>query len=162
MPPNIEVKTSGHAIGHAPEVLVTRGIGSCIAICLYDKQRKIGALLHIMLPRSEGHQLDPYRFADTALSHILVELQTENISKESLTAKLIGGAQMFKAFSYNNIGDANITEVRRLLNALGIPIESQDVGGSAARSLEFDLESGNITIYAIANSQLLDKTEPAI
>jgi chemotaxis protein CheD len=143
----IDVETSQYAIGSVPEVLATSGIGSCVAICLYEKQRKIGALLHIMLPRAEDQTLNPLRFADTALSIVLVELGKQSVFKEQLTAKLVGGAQMFKAVDLtNNIGERNIREVRLLLSALGIMVEAEDLGGSSGRSLEFVLETGAVHI----------------
>ena len=31
------------------------GLGSCIGLTIYDKDRHIGAMVHIMLPESSGH-----------------------------------------------------------------------------------------------------------
>lgn len=147
MESNIEVNTSDFALGKAPQTLTTFGIGSCVAVCLYEKERHIGALLHIMLPRSEGDHLNPLRFADTALSFVLVELQKQSITPVNLTAKLVGGAQMFKAYAQtSNIGAKNVAEIKRILQAIGVPIESEDVGGNAGRNLTFDLSSGLVTI----------------
>jgi chemotaxis protein CheD len=147
----IEVNTSDYAIAHAPQILTTTGIGSCVAVCLYERQRRMGALLHIMLPRSEGDKMNPLRFADTALSFVLVELQRRDISPDRLTAKLIGGAQMFKAFQdTHTIGERNVAEITHTLQALSVTIEAQEVGGYAGRSLEFDVSTGLVTIYTIA------------
>jgi len=143
----IEVDTSNYAIASAPDILSTSGIGSCVAICLYQKERKCGALLHIMLPRAEKDGLNPLRFADTALSTVLVELSKQNITKEQLVAKVVGGAQMFKnATSENSIGARNVAEVRLLLTSVNIAIMAEDVGGTNGRSLEFNLETGGVTI----------------
>jgi chemotaxis protein CheD len=154
MRPKIDVNTSDFAIAGTPHILATAGVGSCVAICLYHQPRQIGALLHIMLPRAEGDHLNPRRFADTALNLALAELSQQSITPGQLTAKLVGGAQMFAAFAPTNpIGQRNIDEVRRLLQVLGIPIESEDVGGNAGRSLEFDLTSGLVTIFSRNASQ---------
>ncbi len=153
MKPKINVDTSDFAIGRTPQILATAGIGSCVAVCLYEKDRQIGALLHIMLPRAEGDHLNPRRFADTAISLALLELGKQSIVPAQLTAKLIGGAQMFKAFaSAGNIGMRNVEEIRRILQTIGIPIEAEDIGGNTGRNLEFDLGSGLVTIVGRSTS----------
>jgi chemotaxis protein CheD len=145
--PKINVDTSDFAVGNTPQVLTTAGIGSCVAVCLYQKERHIGALLHIMLPRAEGDHLNPRRFADTAISLAILELGKQSVAPTELTAKLVGGAQMFKAFaSAGNIGMRNVEEIHRILQTIGIPIEAEDIGGNTGRNLEFDLDSGLVTI----------------
>jgi len=147
MKSKINVDTSDFAVGSAPQVLTTAGIGSCVAVCLYQKERHIGALLHIMLPRAEGDHLNPRRFADTAINLAILELGKHSVGPDELTAKLVGGAQMFKAFaSAGNIGMRNVEEIRRILQTIGIPIEAEDIGGNTGRNLEFDLDSGLVTI----------------
>lgn len=147
-PAHVEVGTSDFAIGKAPQILSTSGIGSCIAICLYDRVKRAGALLHIMLPRSEGSGLNPLRFADTALSVVIEKLQNEGIDATDLTAKIVGGAQMFKAFaSDESVGNRNSEEVERLFQTVGIPIGGRDLGGTVGRSLDFNLSTGQVTIY---------------
>jgi chemotaxis protein CheD len=144
--PTIDVATSDFALGRAPQILTTSGIGSCVAVCLYEPERQVGALLHIMLPRSEGDHLNPRRFADTAINLVLIEFQAQAIAPTQLTAKLVGGAQMFKTFTTANIGGRNVEEITRILHTIGIPIASQDVGGNAGRNLEFNLSAGLVTV----------------
>ncbi len=48
----IKVGMAEYKIAKVPEILTTLGLGSCIGICLYDKQAKIAGLAHIMLPFS--------------------------------------------------------------------------------------------------------------
>lgn len=147
MSQKVDVATADYALGRAPQILTTEGIGSCVAICLYHQPRQIGALLHVMLPRAEGGDLNPLRFADTALSLVLVELTKQGITKTELIAKLIGGAQMFKSAAFSsNIGARNAAEVRLLLSALGIAIAGEDLGGTTGRSLEFDLATGLVHV----------------
>ena len=41
-------------IAHNPGLLIVTGIGSCIALVLYDKYVKVGGIAHIMLPDSRN------------------------------------------------------------------------------------------------------------
>ncbi len=45
-------------VGRDNDTLVTYALGSCVGICLYDAEKKIGGLAHIMLPSSKEAPLD--------------------------------------------------------------------------------------------------------
>ena len=144
----IQVPTADYAIASAPDVLSTMGIGSCIVICLYAPQAKIGALLHCMLPREENDLSNSLRSVDTAVNHVVEQFIAKNIQLTDLTAKIAGGAQMFSESEGNtiSIGERNIEETKRLLTTLKIPIMGEEIGGTRARSVLFELENGKVTI----------------
>jgi len=149
----IIVKISDFAVGRAPQVLLTQGIGSCVAVCLYQKEQKIGALVHIMLPKAikiaiDGDQINPLRFVSTALPLVVRELEKVGITRESLSAKLVGGAHMFKVLggAGNDLGAKNISAAEEYLVSSGIKIDNEDVGGNVGRSLEFDLTTGVVKV----------------
>ena len=75
----IEVGISDLNVATQDEILITRALGSCVGICLYDSIAKVAGMSHIMLPDSipfapEGRQ--EYKFADTAIP-ILVQKMEE-------------------------------------------------------------------------------------
>ena len=43
-----------YRVARPPAVLVSLGLGSCVGVALYDPERKVGGLAHIMLPSSNG------------------------------------------------------------------------------------------------------------
>jgi len=149
----IIVRISDFAIGRAPAVLVTQGIGSCVAVCLYEKEQKLGALAHIMLPKTikittDGDKVNPLRFVNTALPIVIKELEKEGAVKEGLSAKLVGGAHMFRVLgsAEDDLGAKNIKAAEELLAGVGIKIDNEEVGGNVGRSLEFDLETGVVNV----------------
>jgi chemotaxis protein CheD len=143
----INVSTASYAIAKEPDSLSTLGVGSCIVICLYAADQKIGALLHCMLPREESDTSNPYRCVDTAISQIVVELLRRGITTPSLTAKLVGGSQMFPSVdSQQSIGEQNIEQALRILKIMEIPVLGTDLGGSSGRSVIFDLNTGSVSI----------------
>ena len=144
----IQVPTADYAIASAPDVLSTMGIGSCIVICLYAPQAKIGALLHCMLPREENDLSNSLRNVDTAVNQVVEQFIAKNIQLTDLIAKIAGGAQMFSGPEDSNgsIGKRNIEETKRLLTTLKIPIMGEEIGGGRARSVLFELENGKVTI----------------
>ena len=65
----IKVGMADLNIAKAPGILTTLGLGSCVAIALYDRKQKIGGLAHIMLPSSKNikRNENKAKFADTAV-----------------------------------------------------------------------------------------------
>ena len=126
-------------------MLITYALGSCIGICLHDPVLKLGALIHIMLPiNMEAGRKSPMKYADTGIRETLKQMEAKGASRSRITAKIAGGAMMFKdaSGSMGNIGQRNIESVRINLKKEGIRLLKEDVGGSVARTLLFDVNSG--------------------
>ena len=56
--------------------IITYGLGSCVAIAMYDTSTKIGGLAHIMLPDStQARSVENLaKFADTAIKLMLEDM----------------------------------------------------------------------------------------
>ncbi|MBU2436488.1 MAG: chemotaxis protein CheD [Candidatus Omnitrophica bacterium] len=85
------------------------------------------------------------RYADIAIDEMLNKIAAQGAKKEFITAKLIGGANMFSAIT-SKIGEDNISYTRERLKKQGIPIVGECVGGSQGRSVEFSVASGIVTV----------------
>ena len=129
-------------------------LGSCIGIALYDRQRKVGGLAHIVLPESNGKTERLGKFADTAIP-ALIEQMEQVVSKElKLTAWLAGGASMFATTRVNRIGDQNIAACVGLLRGLRIPILAQHCGGQQGRRMTFDTSTGSVVIEIVGHDPI--------
>ncbi|MCK9298063.1 chemotaxis protein CheD [Methanoculleus sp. YWC-01] len=116
----------------------TIGLGSCIALILHDQRRSLAGLAHIMLPESRGNTERPGKFADTAMSVLLEEMENLGSVKCSTTAIVVGGASMFEfSASSLNIGDRNIAAVKDQLHEQRIGIEYEETGGKVGRSVYY-------------------------
>ncbi len=138
-------------IARSPDSLAVYGIGSCIIVTLYDPGNKIGGIVHVMLPDSSGLDksvINPIKFADLAVPALFKALKDEGAMNSGLSAKVIGGSEMFPPTEdfENNIGRDNAVAVKKALKKLHLPIISEDIGGRRGRSLEFDLESGIVRL----------------
>lgn len=126
-------------------MLITYALGSCIGICLYDQKIKLGALIHIMLPLNmEPGRKNTMKYADTGIRETLKMMEAKGASRSRITAKIAGGAKMFeiKGGSLSNIGQRNIESVHNTLKREGIKLLKEDVGGTVARTLLFDVGTG--------------------
>ena len=133
----INVGIAETAVSQGTDVLRTI-LGSCVGICLYDSDKKIGGLAHIMLPTSKQAGASLKKYADTAIPLLIKELRDNGAGK--LIAKLVGGAMMFN-LSENSmmgeIGKNNVIRSREMLEGLGIPIVAEDTGGNYGRTIDF-------------------------
>jgi len=138
--------------------LVTYALGSCIGICLYDPRVKLGALIHIMLPLNmEAGRKNVMKYADTGIRETLKQMEAKGASRVRMTAKIAGGAKMFEISggSLGNIGQRNIESVRLNLKKEGIHLLKEDVGGSVARTLLFDVSNGMGCVRSYGRPELI-------
>ena len=136
-------------IGKGNDLLVTYALGSCIGLCFYDPKLKLGALLHVMLPLNmEAGRKNPLKYADTGIRETLRQLEAKGASRSRITVKIAGGAKMFEVNGGNlgNIGQRNIESVHTILRMEGIRLLGEHVGGNVARTLLFDVDSGQSCI----------------
>jgi chemotaxis protein CheD len=136
-------------------ILVTLGLGSCVGVALYDKYSRIAGLAHIMLPNSKlvKNNDNPAKFADTAIEKLLEEMNRLGAKRDTIVAKIAGGAQMFSFKHKSNdllkIGERNIVSAKQTLIGLGIPVVAEDTGGNFGRTVELYAETGAFLIKTI-------------
>ena len=154
----IVVGISDYKLAKNPGVLVTYALGSCVGICIYDRKLKIGGLSHIMLPDSTMFtrgEINRMKFADTAICDMISILVNKGADKKSLSAKIAGGAQMFKVqedSQLGNIGERNIKSVKNALSELRIPLLAEDTGLNYGRTVYFDIETGIMKVQSLNRS----------
>jgi len=155
----ISVGISDYKISKSPDMLVTYALGSCVGIALYDPQARIGGLSHIMLPsssmRADGSVDDRMKYADTAISDLIAELESNGARRGTIVAKIIGGANMFNMTGSSfveTIGDRNIAATRSELARLGIPLIAEDVGLNYGRTVYFQLEDGMVRVQSLGKN----------
>lgn len=153
-PPVVSVPIGRWAVAPAPTRIQTL-LGSCVAVILYDRAGKLGALAHVVLPDSRGAADHPGKYADTAIPAMLAELRGRAgpAVNGRLTARLVGGAAMFQTSQPVSIGTANREASERILAALGVPIVGRDLGGEAGRRVVFDTATGVLTIRTPGGSE---------
>jgi chemotaxis protein CheD len=150
----IKVGMGDLAVARAPCTLAIIGLGSCVGVALYYPKAQIGGLAHIMLPDSTKSRSTTSRekFADTGLPILLERLKKSGAEPLWMTARLIGGASMFKTAGPNganpmfNIGENNVRACREFLKKERIRLVGEQVLGTSGRTMRFDLATGKITI----------------
>ena len=150
-------------------VLASFGLGSCVAVALFDPIRKLGGLAHVMLPESRGRESDltPGKFADKAVERLAEELVEKGARRRSLQCKIVGGSEMFQIISAGlraqkapaaasgNIGARIVEAVKRALEQLGIPLAGEDTGGNYGRTVRFEVSTGRVEVSSINHGKIV-------
>ena len=137
-------------------VIVTRGLGSCVAVCFYDRIAKIAGMAHIMLPTDNGRSDHlSARFADTGVPRLLEKMIQQGANPERLVVKMAGGARMFQMPGGNSlleIGERNAEAVKTALKNLKLNLAAADTGKDYGRTVEFSVATGELLVRAIGRS----------
>ena len=150
------VRVADLRVGAAEDVLVTVGLGSCVAIVLYDAEARIGGLAHVLLPspalaREDGN---PARFPQSAVPRMLELMRADGARPERITARLAGGASMFAALAPPGtvqMGERNLVAARQALSANGVPLLGEAVGGDFGRTVRLRVCDGRVEVSTVAH-----------
>lgn len=135
------------ALARSPVKIKTSGLGSCVGIALYDRQEKIGGLIHAVLPSIKDSRIKDnlLKFTDSSIEYLVEEMVKKGSSRKKLEAKLVGGANMFEN-SYISIGERNIRQARETLKRFEISIVAEDIGKNYGRTIILNTSTGDLLI----------------
>ncbi len=151
------VKVADWAAERGDGVLVTLGLGSCVAIMLHDPETKAGGMAHVLLPSTSLARdiSNSAKFSDTAVPMLIERLTRLGADPRRLVAKLAGGASMFSQLvtpGTIQMGERNVMACRSALRAAAVPIVRESVGGERGRSVRFHLKDGRVEIRSVGTN----------
>ena len=93
----IKVGIAEMNVTHAPAVLRTAGLGSCVGVVVYDSVHSVAGLAHVMLPDSSGAKcpFNRAKYADTAIFDLINMLIKQGAHRRLLKAKIAGAHRCF-------------------------------------------------------------------
>lgn len=124
-------------------------VGSCVSVCLFDPQARVGGMNHFLLP-GEG-AVDPAqaaRFGCNAMEQLLDAVTKEGAERGRLQAKVFGGAAA-PQLADPDIGPRNVAFARELLAREGIPVVSERVGGDRGLEVSFHTHTGRAFVRPV-------------
>ena len=119
-------------------------LGSCVAICLWDRYRGAGGMNHFLLPSSRAGQPASLRYGDEATRLLLELLEGLECPSSNLCAKIFGGAALFQSRDRYGVslGAKNVAAALRLMKSARISVVAQETGGIQGRKLIFNTDDG--------------------
>jgi chemotaxis protein CheD len=129
------------------DMLIVTTLGSCIAACLWDRERHIGGMNHFMLPDGQG---DSGRYGSYAMELLINQLMKRGASRSTLEAKVFGGGAVIASMTSLNVGERNTRFVIDYLQTERIPVVSKDVLDNCARKVCMLPASGKVLMKRLA------------
>lgn len=125
-----------------PDTTFTTILGSCVSVCLFDDEAKVGGMNHYLLADGGANSNGSLRYGAHAMELLINGLLKGGASRSNLKAKVFGGGMMSSLF--HDIGQKNGNFALQYLSDEGIPITAKDLGGSSARRINFHPITGQV------------------
>ena len=146
----IRVKPGEYAVASGESLLMTV-LGSCVAVCLSDKNAQVIGMNHFLLPIQPHLCPGPVgqnaRYGAHAMELLINACLGLGAQRKNLQASVFGGARVLSVTSA--IGASNVDFALRYLAMERIPVKRTDVGGRLARKVLFTGPSAQIEVSSL-------------
>ncbi len=132
--------------------------GSTVAVCLYDKVRKIGGMGHFIVPGSLGTegivQDDIARQGVLSMEFLMGEIVKAGGDRRYMNAKIFGAGYLGKGTGEAiNISNSNIQFIHEYFTLEKITVERNDLGGNFRRRIYFSPHDGVVYRQILKNNE---------
>lgn len=153
----VTIHIGGVYASREPAVIKTV-LGSCIAVCLFDPDARIGGMNHFMLP-APGHGaegvVEPSRFGVHSMELLIAAVQKLGGDRRRLQAKVFGGGHVLRiAENGNGVPQQNIRFIEEFTQAEAIAVINRDLGGYLPRRLHFYTDTGKAYVKRLGQQTL--------
>ena len=144
------------------DILIMTTLGSCIAACLWDREKRIGGMNHFLLPEGSGGS-ESGRYGNFAMDQLIGEMVKRGANRNTMEAKVFGGGAVISGMNSINVGERNTAFVLDYLKTERITVVSKDVLDIYPRKVCFLPASGKAMVkrLASANTEALAAQERA-
>lgn len=130
-------------------------MGSCVAVCLWDRRRGCGGVAHFMYPRAPSRDEATPRYGNVAAPALVRLMEEGGCRREDLAAQILGGAAR-ECEPAPTVGAANADAAREALERKGVAVISEDVGGTMGRKVLFDTVTGECVVLKVHRLRAAD------
>lgn len=140
-------------VSKEPHLIATL-LGSCVAVCLYDRKQGFGGMNHYMLPNQPPDVHHDPKYGDFSIQTMINIMGKSDLSLKNLQAMVYGGAAVTESLgSSTNIGEKNVEVAKKILGEHKIPIIREETGGKNGRKIHYQNWDNSIKV------RLIQKTE---
>jgi chemotaxis receptor (MCP) glutamine deamidase CheD len=136
----------GQVFATRDPIVISTILGSCAAVCLWDRHKKAGGMNHYLLPEGLAEGPNRLRYGNIANPELLREVLALGCEIRNLQAKVFGGSSAFAVNLSQSVGTRNVDLAESFLRAAGIPVMEREVSGKHGRRLVFQVADGMTTI----------------
>lgn len=135
------------------DIVKTFALSTCVGIVIYDVNKKILAMAHVLLPKTiNDNGAETYnsaKYADTAVFNVVRDMKIKyKCNMGDLRVSLFGGIDG-EIEDYFRIGEKNLAVIKQILNKINIRYDSSNTGGRITRTIIAYTATGNIDLRTI-------------
>lgn len=142
----------GEFFVHDEDILITTTLGSCIAACLWDREKRVGGMNHFLLPDRGGNGDVSGRYGSYAMELLIGEMVKRGATRSTMEAKVFGGGAVLGGMNSINVGERNTAFVMDYLRTERITVVSKDVMDIYPRKVCFLPASGKALVKRLASA----------
>ena len=140
-------------------VVIRTVVGSCVAVCLWDRKLGYGGMNHFLRPIIRDAESATPKYGNVATIALITMMEEAGCEAKDIVGQILGGACPQDANEADmedaeeadmgdekeaDVGHENVAIARSVLQKKGIAIVSEDVGGNMGRKVVFDTETGQL------------------
>ena len=142
----------GQFVVSSAPLLISTVLGSCVSVCLWDKQTHLAGMNHYLLP---GNEEDTGN-ADRGLSAtrmLIKSMLNRKSCIEQLDAKVFGGCNsLYQNNDLFRIGIRNVEMALLVLKEFDIHVAAKHVGGSYGRKIVLNTSTGKVRMRLLVKT----------
>jgi chemotaxis protein CheD len=131
--------------------LVAYGLGSCVALAVWDPRSRVGGLAHFMLPNGPANSVSPVKFIDSGLDAFLTAVEAKGAVVTRSVFKAAGAAAMLTVGGGLAIGKRNADAMNAALAERGLALSATSFGGTAGRTVQLEVSDGRFLIKSLSS-----------
>lgn len=133
--------------------LISTVLGSCVAVCLWDRKSKVSGMNHYLLPGTSADDASNPNRGLTATRLLIRSMINRNVNPENIEAKVFGGCNsLYQNTDLYKVGERNVAAAFDVLKEFGIPVRAQHTGGAYGRKIVFNTGTGKVRMRLLGKS----------
>lgn len=125
-------------------------VGSCVAVCLWDKRNKCGGMNHFIKPAAQDKGEATPVYGNAGITALVKLMEDAGCEKANVVAHILGGGAPEGERS-PTLGERNVAAAREALSRRQITILAEDTGGPLGRKIVFDTGTGELAVLKTTN-----------
>ncbi len=139
----------------AKPILIKTILGSCVSVCLYDPQVRVGGINHYVLPCPGKNEPANGRYGTSSIEILFRKMKSSGAALSRMNAQVFGGARPLGGERGPQVGAANREMALRMLKTYHIPILQEHTGGELGRRVFFNTGTGRAVVSIIERNASL-------
>jgi chemotaxis protein CheD len=143
---------AGQSIITSAPSLISTVLGSCVSVCLLDKETGVAGLNHFLLPGIPSDESTNLNRGLTSTAMLVRSMLNRKINVNTLEAKIFGGCNSLYQNDVFKVGERNIAIALAVLKSFEVRVVAKHVGGSFGRKIIFNTATGRVRVNLLTKT----------